>query len=341
MPAADEPAKTDPQAADKVIADLKRIGDLIKQLDHDKFEIRQKATDELVKIGRPAVEPLKMLLASRPNLELAKRASGILEAMPKEKVGKLSTAALIAALHKPIDLDKGVDANTPLRDVLEFLTENRVDVPFIVDSKAFESIGIQKVEEQPVSLPKMTGVRLKDVLRLLLQQMRGDVYTGDFLVRSGYVEITTTYHSQVETLGCEPTDLAAAEDPPGMVGPPETTARAPVGLPRILKIVHVHCDRQPLKDSLQELSEMSGASIVIDPRVGDKAKTAVSITLANAMVDSAVELLADMADLQVVQKDAIFYVTTKENANRLENQRRPKRFSIPPGMRPGGGPPAQ
>jgi len=342
MPAADEPAKdqVDPQAADKVIADLKRIGDLIKQLDHDKFEVRQKASDELVKIGKPAVEPLKMLLASRPNLELAKRATGILEAMPKEKVSKLATSALIAGLHKPINLDNGIDANTPLKDALEFISE-KADVPFIVDSRAFETIGIQKVEEQPVSLPKMTGVRLKDVLRLLLQQMRGDVYTGDFLVRSGYVEITTTYHSLVETLGCEPNELAAAEDPPGMAGPPEAPAKAPVGLPRILKIVHVHCDRQPLKDTLQELSEMSGVSIVIDPRVGDKAKTAVSITLANAMVDSAVELLVDMADLQAVQKDAIFYVTTKENANRLENQRRPKRLGTPPGMRPGGGPPGQ
>src|SRR5262249_32779573 len=159
------------------------------------------------KIGKPAVEPLKMLLASRPNLELAKRATGILEAMPKEKVGKLATSALIAGLHKPINLDAGIDANTPLKDALEFISE-KADVPFIVDSKAFESIGIQKVEEQPVSLPKMTGVRLKDVLRLLLGQIRGDVYTGDFLLRSGYVEITTTYHSLCEVLGSDLADLS-------------------------------------------------------------------------------------------------------------------------------------
>src|SRR5262249_41550290 len=83
--AKDEP-KVDPQDAENVVANLKRIGELIKQLDHDKFEVRQKASDELVKIGRPAIAPLKMLLASRPNLELAKRATGILEAMPKEKI---------------------------------------------------------------------------------------------------------------------------------------------------------------------------------------------------------------------------------------------------------------
>src|SRR5262245_59812313 len=122
--APDEPAKEqpteeqtiDPQAADKVVADLKRIGELIKQLDHDKFEVRQKAADELARIGRPAIEPLKMLLASRPNLELAKRATGILEAMPKPKPNKVATAVLIAALNKEIDLDKGVDPNTPLKD---------------------------------------------------------------------------------------------------------------------------------------------------------------------------------------------------------------------------------
>lgn len=334
---ADEPIKekVDPQAADKVIADLKRIGELIKKLDDDKFDVRQKAADELVRIGKPAVEPLKMLLASRPNLELAKRATGILEAMPKDKINKVATPVLIAALNKPIDLDKGVDANTPLKDVLEFLTEDRVGIPFIVDSRAFESIGVQKVEEQPVQLPKMTGVPLKDVLRLLLVQIKGDVYTGAFLVRPGYVEITTTYHALSEVLGGDIAEVAGAEQAvPEMPGF-EPLAKAPL---RILKIVHVHYEKRPLNDSLQELADISGISIVIDPRVADKAKAPVSVTLANAMVDTAVELLVDMADLQAVQKDAIFYVTTKENANRLEGQRRPRRLGTPPGMK--AGPPA-
>src|SRR5262249_50749316 len=66
------------------------------------------------------------------------------------------------------------------------------------DSKAFEAIGVQKVEEQPVQLPKMVGVSMATVLRLLLAQVKGDVYTGTYLVRRDYIEVTTTYNAAAE-----------------------------------------------------------------------------------------------------------------------------------------------
>jgi hypothetical protein len=332
-----QPAKPDAQAADKVVAELKLIGELIKQLDDDKFEKRQQATEQLIKIGRPAVEPLRRLLASNPNLELAKRATGILEAMPKEKSKGRKTRELIAALNKTVDLDKGIDANTPLKDALEFIGEQS-NVPFIVDSKAFEAIGVQKVEEQPVQLAKMTGVRLANVLRLLLGQVKGDVYTGTFLVRSDSLEITTTYHSLVEAFGGNLPAFAAGEDPKIAN---DDLVQILQGKARVLYQVYADFEKRPLKEALDELAEFAAINVMVDPRVGDKAKTPVTATINNMFVDTAVELLADMADLQVVQKDAVFYLTTKENAARLEAQRKPRPIVPPAGIMPKGPPPAQ
>jgi Tfp pilus assembly protein PilF len=100
-------------------------------------------------------------------------------------------------LAQPVYLDRGIEPNTPLKDALELLTE-RYDLTLIVNTRAFEAIGVQKVEEQPVQLPKMMGVSMGTILRLLLSQIRGDVYTGGYLVRGDHIEVTTTYEMEME-----------------------------------------------------------------------------------------------------------------------------------------------
>ncbi|MBL8798390.1 MAG: VWA domain-containing protein, partial [Planctomycetia bacterium] len=100
-------------------------------------------------------------------------------------------------LSKPVNLEKGIDANTALKDALDFLAD-RYDLTIIIDSKAFEAIGVAKVEEQPVTLPRMVGVSMATVLRLLLAQVKGDVYTGTYLIRRDFIEVTTTYNAAAE-----------------------------------------------------------------------------------------------------------------------------------------------
>jgi hypothetical protein len=73
-----------------------------------------------------------------------------------------------------------------------------------------------------------------------------------------------------------------------------------------------------LAEALQQLATTTGYSIVVDGRAADKGKTPVSATLTNVPVDTAVRVLADMADLKPVQVDNVFYVTTPENAARFQ-----------------------
>lgn len=131
--------------------------------------------------------------------ELTNRRKGLYESvgLGEDPAGRVNALKIKDKLSQPVNLDKGIDPNTPLKDALEFLAD-RYDLTLIVDSKAFEAIGVQKVEEQPVQLPKMIGVSMATVLRLLLAQIKGDVYTGTYLIRRDYIEVTTTYNAAAE-----------------------------------------------------------------------------------------------------------------------------------------------
>src|SRR5260370_37947301 len=65
-------------------------------------------------------------------------------------------------LDKPVHL-KGLDANTALKDVLEFLMD-RYDVTILIDRSAFKPKRIEDVEAAPIRLPKLTDVSLGTVL---------------------------------------------------------------------------------------------------------------------------------------------------------------------------------
>ena len=248
-------------------------------------------------------------------------------------------------LAQRIDLPKGIEANTPLKDVLEFLGKDS-KVNIVVDANAFTGIGVQKVEEQPVQLSAMKNVRRATVLRLLLGQLKGDVYTGGYLVRADGIKVTTTYKVLQEVLGSsfppDEEDDAVAPAAPGARPaplPPASSRKKAAGVTEIPvtldTVVHVEFDKRPLNEALKELAESEGVNIVIDPRVGDKAKLSVTATLNNALFDTAVRVLTEMADLKVVRLTNVLYVTTPEKAAVLGAEQSKRRYRP---ETPAGGP---
>src|SRR5262245_23845954 len=95
------------------------------------------------------------------------------------------TKALSKALSKVVDIERPINAS--LKDVLEFLSD-RFDLTIIVDPVAFKNSDppLENVEETAVKLPKLPGVTLSTVLRLILSPIG-----GTYLVRRDYIEITT------------------------------------------------------------------------------------------------------------------------------------------------------
>jgi WD40 repeat protein len=56
-----------------------QIAQLVKQLDHDDFDVREKAMAELIRLGLTALPAVKKLLAGNPSVEAKRRAEEIME----------------------------------------------------------------------------------------------------------------------------------------------------------------------------------------------------------------------------------------------------------------------
>jgi RNA polymerase sigma factor (sigma-70 family) len=200
-------------------------------------------------------------------------------------------AKLCELLQQPISLDRETPA-APLKDILDFLSD-KYNTTFVVDVQAFEHAGVgggRNVQDTQVSLQKMPDATLSAALRFLLAQVG-----GTYLIRGQYIEITTRDRQALEAFG-PASGLAFEFLPP---------------------TVNVVFRERLLEKALADLAGQTGKNVVLDPRVQDKEKLTVSARLLNTPVESAVLVLADMVGLQPVTIDNVYYVTTKENAERL------------------------
>jgi hypothetical protein len=192
-------------------------------------------------------------------------------------------------LANPVTLENGLADNTALRDALGFISgfiSDRHDVTILVATQAFKAEGVDAVEDQPVKLPKMIGVKLGTVLRLLAEQVN-----GAYLIHPDFIEVV-------------PVDCAR----------PESWR----GNRHLAPTITAEFSQSPLADALQQLADSSGISIIVDGRAAEKTKTRVTATLSNVPIDTAVLILADMAELRPVALNNLLYVTTKENAEDLK-----------------------
>jgi hypothetical protein len=167
-------------------------------------------------------------------------------------------------------------------------------LPFILD-------GINEPGEAGVvaerSLPAMKGVTLETYVRAVLARVPTPSGTV-FMVRPGHIEVTTGQAVRLQVWGKD------------FKGP-------------FLPLTHGNFQKTPLDKAFLELAEQSEYNILLDGRCKAKAKTRITASFLNLPLDTAVNLLADMAGLQIVFQDNAIYVTSPENALRMRgNQRR-------------------
>jgi hypothetical protein len=221
--------------------------------------------------------------------------------MPK-KATKAPTRgqALVNLLNEPIDSQNFQAPGLTFRDFLRLLDQQIVnftpEVPILVDFAAFQQEIPDAYKEEsdlydlrvripafPKRLPAAT------VLRLALGQF--PTRNATYLIRRGAIEITTL------------------------------TQAAPLNLAR--QKVSAVFDRRPLTEAVQELSNITGASINIDPHIGDKGDTLVTATFAyDVSLKTALNQLTDMAGVKALFLDEGLYVTTAEHAEALHKERK-------------------
>ncbi|HLN27365.1 MAG TPA: hypothetical protein VK395_06450 [Gemmataceae bacterium] len=202
---------------------------------------------------------------------------------------KIPARELRAKLAKPVSLERGIPADTPLKDALALLAK-QFGLTFWVDQKAFrEDVSIDNIEEQLVRLPKSSSVRLEVLLQLLLKQVN-----GAYRVHDGHIEVTTLHQ-----LGILPDESGSD--------------------PSWLPLVNIAFEKRPLHNALKELATATGINILLDEaHAGDKANTPVSATLEYVQLGTAVRLLADQADLKAVLLENVLYVSTVAKADALQ-----------------------
>lgn len=81
--------------------------------------------------------------------------------------------------------------------------------------------------------------------------------------------------------------------------------------------VTVDCDGTPFASTAKQLAADTGANLVIDPRLKEKANAGVTLKLDDVPLETAVRLLAEVADLRAVRMSNVLFVTTPDRAEKL------------------------
>ena len=69
-----------------------------------------------------------------------------------------------------------------------------------------------------------------------------------------------------------------------------------------------------LADIIDDIAESTGATVVVSPTIGEKAKLPLTVRFSNTPVDAAVRTLCEMAEVGAVEDANVLLVTTAERA---------------------------
>jgi hypothetical protein len=81
--------------------------------------------------------------------------------------------------------------------------------------------------------------------------------------------------------------------------------------------VTLDCDGTAFGVAAKQLAADTGANVVVDPRLGEKANKGVNLKLDDVPLETAIRLLAEVADLHAVRMSNVLFVTTPERAEKL------------------------
>jgi hypothetical protein len=237
-------------------------------------------------------------IAAQPPAKVALDQAGgkLVAEQPKDAApAKAKTRAreLRRLLAEPTEkLRGGIDPGTPLKDALDtigrLLSTPALRIDFRIDYglfKKFLNEDADKIDQRKVGLAALP---------------KGQTLALEKLLRDVLVQVDATYLVQGDEILVVP-DLLDFGD--------QRWAAA--------LSVNTRFDKLPLAEALEELSDATGISVVLDAAAGEKGKTPVTATLMNVPLPAAVRTLSNMADLKPVVIDNVLYVTTKEKANEL------------------------
>lgn len=227
-----------------------------------------------------------------------------------EEPKKLTGTEIADKLESRFNFPGWDDPKTTVHDALDQLTK-RTGVAIEINTRAFADADVADVDKYEFVASKpfpAMKVSLSRLLRKFLDRLPTNS-RALWVIREDAIELTTAraFTDEIGRGGNDPMEGG-------------TTPTVP--------LVYASLEKQPLEQALKTLASRAAFSVILDARVGDKAKTPVTAALKNVPLDTAVRLLADMADLRSVLIDNTLYVTSPENADRLEAEQTRRRIGV-------------
>jgi hypothetical protein len=216
-------------------------------------------------------------------------------------------------LDATIDFSGIEDPDTKVGEVLQLIL-GRNGIKYEFNEQAFRDEQLDDLASKPLGreIPKESNVPIATILRRILARIPTPSGTT-FAVRGGVVEITTRRFASPSSWQRYREWQSEGRYEGNPIFPP---------------VVTIAFDKRDLQDALQEIADATSVNIVLDARSKEKGKTPITATLRDAAVDTVVQLLADMADLEAVTVDDILYVTTKENAKKQRQAQEKARMKL-------------
>jgi hypothetical protein len=187
-----------------------------------------------------------------------------------------------------------------IQNIYEKAAEKGVELAILIDVASFkmEDESAPNPYDAQVQLPAIPRtVTVAEALRMAIRQLPiNNGHMGAMLLRNGKIEI-------VSTTAATPQVLLQETLPPRSF------------------------DKVPFAEVMRQISEMTGVTILLDPRLQEKAQTGISAEFrGDVRVEAALRMLSDMVELRMVLMEGGVYVTTPSNAEALEKQVRKRKL---------------
>jgi hypothetical protein len=192
----------------------------------------------------------------------------------------------------------------PLKQALQLFYEKFAakgqDFPILVDVNSFRSSDDGRPNgpyDDEVRLPHVPKVLTTgDALQIIVSQIKSN--NGAMLIRNGKVEIVNQADATQSAL--------------------------------LRTKIFTRFENTPFADVMQRLSYLSGATIVVDPRLKDARQTPITLNLRGAAsLESVLRMAADLANARIVLVlDGGIYVTTPANADAMEKSIRQRKEEL-------------
>ena len=87
-----------------------------------------------------------------------------------------------------------------------------------------------------------------------------------------------------------------------------------------LQRVNVAVEDVPFKKAVRDLAKKHGINLMIDPKMMKQADTAVSVELDNVSLETAVRMLAELANLKTARMGNAVFITSEEKAKKMREE---------------------